>query len=47
MRASMESDNSLFKLFKRMTHLRWEDAPIDLTKGIFIDGSLLEDTGNE
>ena len=38
MRASMHSKTSLFKMFKRMTNLQWQE-PIDLTKAIQSDDS--------
>lgn len=42
MRASMYSKTSLFRMFKRMTNLQW-DEPIDLTKPIVRDTSIAED----
>lgn len=46
MRASIQSGTSLYKMFRRMTNLQWTES-IDLTKGIFIDKSLLEESGND
>lgn len=42
MRASMHSKTSLFRMFKQMTNLQWEEF-IDLTKPIVRDNSIAED----